>query len=135
MTNIHQYWVYFMTNQHNSVLYIGVTNDLFRRANEHKTHQTKGFTDKYNCEKLVYFEEFNQIEEAIAREKQLKNWKREWKNALVDKANAEWRDLFLDFLGERVILRLRSATKPAMTHTAKRGLRVKPAMTVHTLKS
>ena len=87
-----------MTNQHNNILYIGVTNDLFRRVTEHKTHQIKGFTDRYNCEKLVYFEEYNNIEVAIAREKQLKNWKREWKNDLVNQTNAEWRDLFADFL-------------------------------------
>lgn len=69
-------YVYFMTNQYNNVLYIGVTNDLNRRVAEHKAKVNKGFTFKYNCYKLVYFETFNLIIDAISREKQLKNWKR-----------------------------------------------------------
>ncbi|GHU62927.1 hypothetical protein FACS1894160_0630 [Bacteroidia bacterium] len=62
-----------MSNTYNNVLYIGVTNDLYRRVIEHKSKEVQGFTKKYNCDKLVYFEEFNNIEEAITREKQLKN--------------------------------------------------------------
>jgi putative endonuclease len=86
-----------MTNTYNTVLYIGVTNDLYRRIVEHKSHEIKGFTQKYNCDKLVYFEEFDNIEEAIAREKQLKNWKREWKNELIKKLNPDWDDLALEW--------------------------------------
>jgi len=86
-------FVYFITNAYNNVLYIGVTNNLTRRIAEHKAKINKGFTYKYNCDKLVYYEMFDSIVEAIAREKQLKNWKREWKNELVVKQNAEWKDL------------------------------------------
>ena len=86
-------YIYFMTTKHNTALYIGVTNNLLRRVAEHKAHINKGFTDTYNCEKLVYFEEFESPGRAIEREKQLKNWKREWKNALVDEFNPKWEDL------------------------------------------
>jgi len=86
-------YVYFMSNNYNNVLYIGVTNNLTRRVAEHKAKINKGFTYKYNCDKLVYFEKFDLIVEAIAREKQLKNWKREWKNELVVKQNVRWEDL------------------------------------------
>jgi putative endonuclease len=82
-----------MSNTYNNVLYVGVTNDLIRRVAEHKAKINKGFTYKYNVDKLVYFEQFNLMTDAIAREKQLKNWKREWKNALINKENAEWSDL------------------------------------------
>ena len=86
-------YVYFMSNNYNNVLYIGVTNNLTRRVAEHKAKINKGFTYKYNCDKLVYYEKFDLIVEAIAREKQLKNWKREWKNELVVKQNVRWEDL------------------------------------------
>ncbi len=86
--------VYFMTNKSNSVLYVGVTNNLFRRVFEHKEKINKGFTKRYNVDKLVYYEVYDNIELAIAREKQIKNWKREWKNALVEKDNPQWDDLF-----------------------------------------
>lgn len=84
-----------MANATDSVLYIGVTSDLSKRVAQHKNHEYEGFTDKYNCTKLVYFEECNDINAAIAREKQLKNWHREWKNSLVNKINPEWKDLSL----------------------------------------
>jgi putative endonuclease len=86
-------FVYFMSNTYNNVLYIGVTNNLIRRIAEHKAKINKGFTYKYNCDKLVYYEEFDFIVEAIAREKQLKNLKREWKNELVNTKNPDWKDL------------------------------------------
>ena len=86
-------YVYFMTNKSNSLLYIGVTSDLSKRVYQHKNHEYEGFTDKYNCVKLVYFEECNDIEAAILREKQLKNWHRDWKNNLVNQMNPEWKDL------------------------------------------
>ena len=81
--------VYFMANKNNTVLYIGVTSKLVKRVYQHKTKEYKGFTSKYNCDKLVYFD----INEAIAREKQLKNGNRNKKNALVNKDNPEWKDL------------------------------------------
>lgn len=88
-------YIYFITNAHNNVLYIGVTNSLRRRIAEHKAKINKGFTYKYNCEKLVYYEKYDSIVDAIAREKQLKNWKREWKNELVNEFNPGWEDFSL----------------------------------------
>ncbi len=87
MTNIHQYWVYMMSNKNRSVLYIGVTNDLYRRCKEHRDGTIEGFTKKYKCHYLVYYEEYNHIEDAIAREKELKGWKREKKDRLISTVN------------------------------------------------
>lgn len=88
------YWVYIMANARNTVLYIGVTNDLARRVKEHKDHiDPKSFTARYNVEKLVWHEAHQSILAAIAREKQLKNWKRAWKEALIAEMNTEWKDL------------------------------------------
>jgi len=82
-----------LTNHNNNVLYIGVTNDIVRRIAEHKAKINKGFTYKYKCEKLVYCESYALMTDAIAREKQLKNWKREWKNKLITDFNSDWKDL------------------------------------------
>ncbi|MBE6681620.1 MAG: GIY-YIG nuclease family protein [Ruminococcaceae bacterium] len=87
------YYVYMMTNWTNNVLYIGVTNDLIRRTFEHKTKTVPGFTQRYNLNKLVYFEDFTNINQAIDREKQLKGWKRERKNQLINDFNKDWLDL------------------------------------------
>ena len=86
-------YTYIMTNSNNSVLYIGVTSNLTKRVLEHKNHMYKGFSDKYNCTKLVYFEEFYKINDAIKREKQLKNWHRDWKINLITNFNNNWKDL------------------------------------------
>ena len=86
-------YIYFMTNQTNKVLYTGITNSLKRRAREHFEGHGSVFTSKYNCNKLVYFEQLPSIEQAIAREKQLKHFKREWKDQLVDTLNPQWEDL------------------------------------------
>lgn len=86
-------YVYLMTNAHNSVLYIGVTSDLMRRVAEHKAKVHQGFTERYNADKLVYFEVVDAMTDAIAREKQLKNWQRAWKNDLVATMNPNWLDL------------------------------------------
>ena len=86
-------YIYFMTNRSNNVLYIGVTNSLTRRIVEHAEGHGSVFTSKYNCSKLIYFEIFPTIEQALAREKQLKHFKREWKNQLVETINPEWKDL------------------------------------------
>jgi putative endonuclease len=88
-----QGFIYILSNKHNTTLYLGVTNDLRRRVAEHKLHINSGFTDKYNIEKLVYFEIHEQLYEAIQREKQLKKWRREWKDALINGHNPEWNDL------------------------------------------
>jgi putative endonuclease len=87
------YFVYIMANWNNKVMYIGVTNDLARRVYEHKNKLVEGFTEKYNINKLVYYENFFDISEAIHREKELKKWRREKKNKLVENLNIEWKDL------------------------------------------
>lgn len=92
----HQNAVYILTNYLNTTLYIGVTNNLLRRIYEHKTKQNEGFSSKYNLNKLVYFEITESIEEALNREKQLKNWKREWKITLIKENNPEFKDLSYD---------------------------------------
>ena len=87
--------IYFMTNAHNNVLYVGCTSDLIVRMHQHKTKVfPRSFTAKYNCDKLVCYESFHTIEEAIAREKNLKDWKREWKDVLVNKMYPKWKDLY-----------------------------------------
>jgi len=87
------YYVYILTNKSKS-LYIGVTNNLERRVYEHKHKLKDGFAKKYNLTKLVYFEMFNDINDAIKREKQLKNWHRQWKINLIESKNKEWKDLY-----------------------------------------
>ena len=97
---ITQGYIYIVSNKTNTTLYIGVTNDLKRRIYEHKNHVLKGFTDKYNCEKLVYFEAFSRIDDAIAREKYLKGKNREYKNQLINEINPDWVDLYDYLLGD-----------------------------------
>jgi putative endonuclease len=82
-----------MTNNNNTVIYIGVTSNLTKRVYQHKTKEYKGFTAKYNCGKLVYFEEYSDISDAISREKQLKAGNRKRKEALINKDNPDWNDL------------------------------------------
>ncbi len=90
------YFVYLMTNWNNRVLYVGVTNNLTRRVYEHRHKLVAGFTARYNVRKLVYFEETGDIHAAIRREKEIKKWRREKKNALIAQTNPEWRDLAED---------------------------------------
>ena len=87
------YYVYVMTNKPRGVLYIGVTNNIIRRCYEHKIGDIDGFTRRYKLKKLVYVEEFERVEEAIKREKQFKNWHREWKINQIESVNPEWVDL------------------------------------------
>jgi putative endonuclease len=89
-----QYYVYFLTNWNNKVIYVGVTNDLKRRVYEHKHGAIEGFTRKYNVHKLVYYEISEEIESAILREKQIKGGSRQKKNELVAGFNPEWEDLW-----------------------------------------
>ena len=89
------YYVYLLTNWNNNVLYVGVTNDLNRRIYEHKNKLIDGFSKKYNLNKLVYVEETNDINAAIAREKEIKKWRREKKNKLVNQINPMWIVRFL----------------------------------------
>lgn len=93
VVNIHQYWVYMMSNHNRSVVYVGVTNDLYRRYCEHRTEQIEGFTKRYHCHDLVYYEEYSSIEDAIAREKQLKGFSRPKKDALIRDMNPLCRNL------------------------------------------
>jgi putative endonuclease len=87
------YYVYILTNTHHNVLYTGVTNDLERRCYEHKQKKIKGFTKKYNVDKLIYFERFDSIDSAIDREKQIKGFSREKKLALINQFNKDWKEL------------------------------------------
>lgn len=87
-------YTYIVSNKHRTVFYIGVVGNLYARAYEHKTGEGSDFTKKYNCTDLVYYEFYDTIEEAIEREKQLKNWKRAWKIELIKKMNPGRRDLF-----------------------------------------
>jgi putative endonuclease len=93
------YYVYIICNKRNGTLYIGVTNDLFRRITEHKHGEIDGFSKKYNVHQLVYFEETSDIIAALTREKQIKKWKRAWKLRLIEQSNPEWKDLFQDITG------------------------------------
>ena len=87
------YYVYILTNWNDEVMYIGITNNLERRIQEHKQKHVAGFTARYNVNKLVYYEETNDVHVAIAREKEIKKWRREKKNNLVMTKNPEWQDL------------------------------------------
>ena len=91
-------YIYFMTNKNNSVIYIGITSDLKKRVFQHKNKSFKGFTSKYNCNKLVYFEEFENIKQAIEREKQLKSGNRKQKELLIYSKNSSWDDLADDWI-------------------------------------
>ena len=91
-------YVYIMTNRKDGVLYTGVTNDIIRRIFEHKEGMVDGFTKKYHLHQLVYYEIFNRIEEAIKREKQIKNYQRIWKVELIENQNPKWKDLYSDLV-------------------------------------
>jgi putative endonuclease len=90
------YYVYILASKKNGVLYVGVTNDLARRIYEHKKKLVAGFTSRYNVDKLVYAQEFNDISEAILYEKRLKKWNRQWKINLIEENNPGWDDLYGD---------------------------------------
>ena len=92
------YYIYILSNGTNSTVYIGVSNDLRRRIKEHRQGEDNSFTKRYHVYKLVYFEEYSNVNDAIAREKQLKCWRREKKNALIETINPQWRDLFEDLV-------------------------------------
>ena len=92
------YYVYILASTQNGTLYIGVTNNLTRRIYEHKNDFVEGFTRKYKIHKLVYYEQIENIESALTREKQLKKWDRQWKLRLIEKQNPEWEDLYMTLL-------------------------------------
>jgi len=87
-------WVYIMASKRNGTLYVGATSDLAKRMWEHKNGLVEGFTRRYQVDRLVYCEPFDDAENAITREKQLKKWRRAWKIELIENSNPEWRDLY-----------------------------------------
>ncbi len=90
------YYVYLLASGRNGTLYIGVTNDLKRRVYEHKQKIIKGFTEKYNVNNLVWYEQTEDVNSAIQKEKEIKKWNRNWKIELIEKDNYEWKDLYDD---------------------------------------
>lgn len=92
MSKQHRYWVYILSS-FSKVIYIGVTNSLVARKKQHRQESPSGFCQKYNCHHLVYYEEYSDIYQAIAREKQLKRWRRDKKISLIEKKNPNWDDL------------------------------------------
>jgi putative endonuclease len=93
-----EYFVYILTNKRNGTLYIGFTDDLLRRVYEHKNDSVKGFTKKYGVHTLVYFEQCDDYNAALRREKQIKDWQRKWKIELIEKGNPLWQDLYNEVL-------------------------------------
>ncbi len=89
-----KYYVYILASKKRGTIYIGVTNNIQVRVYQHKNNLVPGFTQKYSVHNLVYIEEYDDVSEAIGREKQLKEWKREWKVSLIEKNNPEWADLY-----------------------------------------
>ena len=96
MKTLHRYYVYILASRIRGILYIGMTNDLQRRVYEHKTGVKKGFTQKYGVNRLVYFEEFKEVGQAIVRENNIKKWKRDWKITLIEEDIIRWFDLAHD---------------------------------------
>ena len=94
------YYVYIMASRRNGTLYIGITNDLVRRAYEHKNNLCSGFTQRYGVYTLVYYEQCESTDSAIQREKRLKSWHRNWKIRLIEESNPEWKDLYEEIAGE-----------------------------------
>jgi putative endonuclease len=103
MSGPSHFWVYILASRIGGTLYIGVTNDLVRRVYEHREGLAEGFTKKYGVHRLVYFEQFDDVENAIRREKRLKSWNRAWKIRLIEETNPHWIDLYYQIAGpERV---------------------------------
>ena len=95
----YNFYLYILASGRNGTLYVGVTNNLFARSFQHKLKENKeSFTAKYRVDKLVYYEIYGYIQDAIAREKQVKAWRRNWKIELIEKENPTWRDLFYDMI-------------------------------------
>ena len=103
------YFVYLLASQRNGTLYCGVTNNLIRRIHEHRTGAVPGFTSKHGVHMLVWYEEHQEITEAIQRETRIKGWKRAWKLELIEAANPQWRDLYETLLPGAAIERTREA--------------------------
>ena len=95
---MNKYYVYILASKRHGTLYIGVTNDLVRRVYEHKNDLVEGFTKKYSIHLLVYYEQYNNVESAIQRERQMKKWNRQWKIRRIEGLNPGWRDLYDDIV-------------------------------------
>jgi putative endonuclease len=91
---MNSYYVYILASRKNGTLYNGVTNDLVRRAYDHKSNVIQGFTEKYRVHNLVYYESYTDVRDALTREKRLKKWKRQWKINLIERNNPDWIDLY-----------------------------------------
>ena len=104
-----KFYVYILTNKHNKVLYTGVTDNIARRTFEHQTKKYNSFTKRYNADKLVYYEEHSNDEDAAAREKQIKGWKRNKKIDLINSINPEWNDLTIKAFQAETDLELKRA--------------------------
>ncbi len=100
--NYSTFYVYILASKKNGVIYTGITNNLLRRVYEHKHELNNGFTKSYHVKRLVYYEEYNYIDETISREKCIKRWKREWKDNLINGKNPEWKDLYFDLGGKEL---------------------------------
>ena len=99
-----RYYVYLLASKKNGVLYLGVTNNLISRVSKHKNNHLGGFTKNRGIHNLVYYEEYDSIHKAIAREKQLKKWRRQWKINLIERSNPTWRDSYPDLCHSREVL-------------------------------
>jgi putative endonuclease len=99
----HLYYVYILASRRNGTLYVGVSNDVLRRTWEHKSELVEGFTKTYGVHRLVWFERYDDIHAAIAREKRLKHWNRAWKIKLIEANNSGWNDLYDRLTGEIVL--------------------------------
>ncbi|ESR25983.1 GIY-YIG nuclease family protein [Lutibaculum baratangense] len=88
-----KFWAYILTNKRNGALYVGMTSDLVRRMDQHRSGVVPGFTRRYGVKRLVHAEQFSDVYEALYRERQLKAWRRAWKMRLIEEANPQWRDL------------------------------------------
>lgn len=95
---MNNYYVYILASFRNGTLYVGVTNDLIKRVWQHKNNLADGFTKKYKVHTLVYYESTSDVESAITREKQIKNWRRQWKLNAINKFNPDWKDLYKDII-------------------------------------
>jgi putative endonuclease len=93
------YYVYILASRPGGAIYVGVTNDLVRRVYEHKSGAVKGHTERYDIDRLVYFEVYDDVSNALQREKNIKHWSRAWKTELIAKENPSWRDLYEDIAG------------------------------------
>ena len=127
----YSYYVYILTNETNTVFYTGVTNDIIRRIVEHKIKIHNSFSSKFNVTKLVYYEHFTDVHNAIEREKKLKKWNREWKWRLIRKANPGFRDLIYDFASEKEIAELIDEMKKNILEDVLIDLKMKEKMGLH----